>query len=270
MNDENYDEILEIVIKRDEKSYKEYVRNMFKDDISVKDIIFINHVMGIKMQQRFLAMNSDVEKLLVIRFMNEMTIWYMEEYKEDLERTEKAYGVDGRIITAIILVESAFGASVGTRSTLNTLSTIASLAEADVRSAFWEMIPDDKRPPRKKFENQAKRRSAWAYKELKAFLKYAYRQRLDPAEIPGSFAGAMGFPQFMPSSVLAYGEDGNNDGTIDLNTHADSMASIANYLKSHGWRPGISPEKAQKIIYHYNHSEYYVKAILKIAARLES
>jgi membrane-bound lytic murein transglycosylase B len=195
---------------------------------------------------------------------------YMEEYKEDLERIEKAYGVDGRIITAILLVESAFGASVGTRSTLNTLSTIASLAEADVRSAFWEMIPDDKRPPRKKFDSQAKRRSEWAYKELKAFLKYAYRQRVDPAGIPGSFAGALGLPQFMPSSVLAYGKDGNNDGTIDLNTHADSMASIANYLKSHGWRAGISAEKAEKIIYQYNHSKYYVKAILKIAERLEN
>jgi membrane-bound lytic murein transglycosylase B len=195
---------------------------------------------------------------------------YMEEYKEDLERIEKAYGVDGRIITAILLVESAFGSSVGTRSTLNTLSTIASLEDAEVRSVFWEMIPEEKRSPRKKFENQARRRSAWAYKELKAFLKYAYRQKLDPAGIPGSFAGAMGISQFMPSSVLAYGKDGNNDGTIDLNTHADSMASIANYLKSHGWRPGISAEKAEKIIYHYNHSKYYVKAILKIAERLQN
>jgi membrane-bound lytic murein transglycosylase B len=48
------------------------------------------------------------------------------------------------------------------------------------------------------------------------------------------------------------------------------MASIANYLKRHGWRPGISRKKAEKVIYHYNHSDYYVKAILKIAKRLES
>ena len=76
--------------------------------------------------------------------------------------------------------------------------------------------------------------------------------------------------QFMPTSILAYGKDGNNDGTIDLLNHTDAMASIANYLKKHGWRPGISRKKAEKVIYHYNHSKYYVKAILKIAKRLES
>ena len=212
-------------------------------------------------------------KLDYDQFSNDRSIGkakkYMEKYKEDLDRTEKVYGVNGRIITAILLVESRFGSYVGTRSTLNTLSTIAALADPDLRRTFWETIPEEKRPARDKFEKKAKRRSKWAYGELKAFLQYAYRQGLDPALIPGSFAGAMGFPQFMPSNILAYGKDGDNDGTIDLNTHADSMASIANYLKSHGWKPGISPQKAEKVIYQYNHSKYYVKAILKIAARLK-
>jgi membrane-bound lytic murein transglycosylase B len=52
--------------------------------------------------------------------------------------------------------------------------------------------------------------------------------------------------------------------------HADSMASIANFLKSHGWRPGQSRKKAEKIIHHYNHSSYYVNTILKISSRLKS
>ena len=116
----------------------------------------------------------------------------------------------------------------------------------------------------------SRRRSKWAYAELKAFLTYAYKEGFDPAEIPGSFAGAMGYAQFMPSSILAYGKDGNGDGTVDLLTHPDAMASIANYLKRHGWRPGISRKKKEKVIYHYNHSEYYVKTILKIAERLKS
>ena len=195
---------------------------------------------------------------------------YMQKYKDDLARTEKAYGVDSHVITAILLVESGLGKSIGKRSALNTLSTLASLMNPDVRAKFWKMIPDSKRPSRKKFEKAAKRRSKWAYNELKAFLKYAFQARLDPTQISGSFAGAMGLPQFMPSNILAYGKDGNNDGTIDLLTHADSMASIANFLKRHGWRPGISQKKAEKIIYHYNHSKYYVKTILKIATRLKS
>ncbi|MBW2656435.1 MAG: lytic murein transglycosylase [Deltaproteobacteria bacterium] len=195
---------------------------------------------------------------------------YMQQHRENLDRVEKAYGVDSRVITAILLVETGLGTTVGTRSTLNSLSTLASLMYPDVRSTFYKKIPDAKRPPRKKFEKTAKQRSKWAYAELKAFLKYTYQEGFDPAEIPGSFAGAMGYAQFMPSNILAYGKDGNNDGTIDLLTHADSMASIANFLKRHGWRPGISRKKQEKVIYHYNHSDYYVKTILKIAERLKS
>jgi membrane-bound lytic murein transglycosylase B len=195
---------------------------------------------------------------------------YMQQHREELARVEKAYGVDSQVITAILLVESGLGKNVGKRSALNSLSTLASLMYPDVRRTFYKQIPDDKRPNKNKFEKAAKRRSKWAYAELKAFLKHAYKEGFDPAEIPGSFAGAMGYAQFMPSNILAYGKDGNGDGTIDLLTHPDSMASIANFLKRHGWRPGISRKKQEKVIYHYNHSDYYVKAILKIAERLKS
>ena len=195
---------------------------------------------------------------------------YMGKYKEDLDRIETAYGVNSRVITAILLVESSLGEYMGKRSTLNTLSTLASLMDPNTRIEFFKKIPKAKRISRKKFEKSAQRKSKWAYKELKAFLKYTHQEGLDPAEIPGSFAGAMGLSQFMPSSILTYGKDGDNDGSIDLLTHADAIASIANYLKSHGWRPGISREKAEKVIYHYNHSKYYVKAILKIADLLKS
>ena len=195
---------------------------------------------------------------------------YMQQHQEDLKRIEKAYGVDSRVITAILLVETGLGKNVGKRSTLNSLSTLASLMYPEIRRTFYKKIPAEKRPPQKKFEKSAKRRSKWAYAELKAFLKYAYQEGFDPAVIPGSFAGAMGYAQFMPSNILAYGKDGNNDGAIDLHTHPDSMASIANFLKRHGWRPGISRKKKAKVIYHYNHSDYYVNTILKIADRLKT
>ena len=195
---------------------------------------------------------------------------YMGKYKEELDRTEKNYGVNSRVITAILLVESRLGKYLGKRSTLNTLSTLASLMNPQTRSEFYHKIPPAKRISRKKFEKSARIKSKWAYKELKAFLEYTEQEGLDPAQLPGSIAGAMGLSQFMPSSILTYGKDGNNDGSINLHTHADAIASIANYLKSHGWRPGISRKKAEKVIYHYNHSKYYVKAILKIADLLKS
>ncbi len=194
---------------------------------------------------------------------------FMQTHQEDLLRAEKAYGVESQVITAILLVETGLGSSLGNWSALNTLSTMASLKEAETRNRFWEMIPKSKRIPRQKFEKKATRKSSWAYRELKAFLTYAYQQGLDPAEVPGSIAGAIGYAQFMPSNILAYGKDGNDDGNVDLLNQADSMASIAYFLKRHGWRPGISRKKAEKVIYHYNHSEYYVDAILNIANLLK-
>jgi len=195
---------------------------------------------------------------------------YMGKYKEDLARAENTYGVDSRVITAILLVETRLGKYLGTRSTLNTLSTLASLMDPVTRREFYKKIPGEKRISPEKYEKSAQKRSKWAYKELKAFLQYTHQEGLDPVEVPGSFAGAMGLSQFMPSNILKYGKDGDNDGSLDLLTHADAIASIANYLKSHGWRPGISRQKAAKVIYRYNHSKYYVNAILKIADLLES
>ena len=195
---------------------------------------------------------------------------YIQKNEADLTRIEKAYDVDKKVITAILLVETGLGASVGTRSALNTLSTMAALTDPVVRNQLWDFIPDSKKISRKKFEKKATARSKWAYEELKAFLKYTAREGLDPASIPGSFAGAVGVAQFMPTNILAYGKDGNNDERVDMLNHADSMASIANFLKSHGWRPGQSRKKAEKIIYNYNHSSYYVNTILKISSRLKS
>jgi membrane-bound lytic murein transglycosylase B len=194
---------------------------------------------------------------------------YMQSYRTDLENTEKAYGVDATVITAILMVESGFGEYLGRHSSFNTLSTMAALADPEVRNAFWGEIPEERRLSRKEYEKKAQRKSDWAYKELKALIKYAVRESLDPVTIPGSYAGAVGLPQFMPSNILAYARDGDGDGRIDLVNHADAIASIANYLKRHGWQPGQKPLKAKKVIYRYNHSSYYVNTILKISKRLK-
>lgn len=194
---------------------------------------------------------------------------YLQQHSEALSRAEADYGVDKHIITAILLVESRFGKYIGKRSALNTLSTMAALADPGVRKAFWKYMTDKNRISRKRFEQKADRKSQWAYLELKELLKYAAHEGVNPAAIKGSYAGAVGLPQFMPSNILKYGGDGDQNGTIDLETHADAVASIAKYLKGHGWRPGLPRSKAEKVIYRYNHSSYYVKTILKVADLLK-
>ena len=162
-----------------------------------------------------------------------------------------------------------FRSYLGTSSILNTLSSLAALKDSELREVVWNSIQEDRRPDRSAFEEKANAKSAWSYQELKAYLKYTSREKIDPATIYGSYAGALGISQFMPSNILAYGRDGNHDGRIDLFNPSDAIMSIANYLKSFGWKPGISHETAFDVIYNYNHSKVYVTTILKIADQLK-
>jgi len=105
-----------------------------------------------------------------------------------------------------------------------------------------------------------KNRKDWACKEIRAFLK---------ADLPlfftrSSYAGAFGIPQFLPSSYLTYGIDGNSDGVIDLNESADAIFSAANYLTKNGWA-----EIQTQSLYHYNNSQKFVSCIVEYAKKLE-
>jgi peptidoglycan lytic transglycosylase B len=194
---------------------------------------------------------------------------YMKKYNKELSQAQKIYGVDKEVITAIILIETQCGTLLGNRSVLNTLSTLASLFDLQAREMLWKEISDIPELTQEEYEKKAERKSKWAYRELKAFLDHTTIERVDPVEIKGSYAGAMGISQFMPSNIPTLAKDGNNDGSIDLFNHADAIASIAFFLKHHGWKPGISKKKAQKVVHHYNHSDQYVYAVLKIAKLLK-
>lgn len=189
---------------------------------------------------------------------------YLQTHADALKRAEQKFGVDPRAITAIILVETKFGRYLGKRSILNTLSTMSALSEARPREYLWEQLPTERRFTRLEYDRKADAKADWAYKELKAFLTYADLHGIDPPSVVGSYAGALGIAQFMPSNILAYGQDGNGDGRINLFEDADAIFSIASYLQNYGWKPGIGREQAGKVIYHYNHSKYYVEAVLKI------
>jgi len=193
---------------------------------------------------------------------------YMEKYNTELSRAERIYGVDKKIITAIILVETRLGKVVGNSSILSTLSTLSSLSDLNIREIVWDKNSSSCSLTREEFDNWSDRKSKWAYVELKAFLVYVNREGIDPAGINGSFAGALGIAQFMPSSIRAFAKDGDGDGSVDLFNHADAITSIATYLSHYGWHPEIDRKGAYKVVYCYNHSEYCVNTILKISELL--
>lgn len=196
---------------------------------------------------------------------------YLNKYKAYFDYAEAAYGVPREIITAIILVESRLGSHLGKSKAFNVLSTMAALQDADVLEKFYIMAEDEKRLPREQFMNRAEKRAAWAYKELKALLAYGAKYDLDPFYFKSSYAGAIGYCQFMPSNIIPYGADGNGDGIIDLYNDADAICSVANYLKKNGWGGmNISVEQQRKAVHRYNHSNYYVDCILSVASILKN
>jgi membrane-bound lytic murein transglycosylase B len=195
---------------------------------------------------------------------------YLVKHQSALNRVEKKYGVDKEIIVSIMLVETRLGGFTGVSRVLNVYSTMAALKAKAPRENLWEQVPPKKRLDKKDFLKKANRKADWAYDQLKAFLKYTSQNNFSPLEIRGSYAGAIGLAQFIPSSILSFGKDGNNDGQIDLFNHVDAIESIANYLKHFGWYPGISRKKAARVLYHYNHSSYYVDELLTICKRLKN
>ncbi len=194
---------------------------------------------------------------------------YIKTHKETLDKAEADYGVDKTAIAAILLVETQLGSYLGNRTVINTLSTMAALTDPVLVEKIWNSIPDKKKPSREKFLEKVEKRSAWGYEELKALLQYTEREKLAPESIKGSYAGAMGIPQFMPSNALTLARDGNADGKIDLFNHEDAIVSVANYLKSHGWKPDISRQRRHEVLFEYNHSNYYVDTLMKISDKLK-
>ncbi len=138
-------------------------------------------------------------------------IAYVEKHRKIFERVEKKYGVPKEYIAAIIGIESAFGKNVGKYPVFDTLSTLA-------------------------FEKN--RRNKFFKKQLIEFLKLSKTEKFNPKNVKGSYAGAIGLVQFMPSNYKHYGVDFNKDGRISLQTPEDAIASVANYFKKHGWRTG--------------------------------
>ena len=194
---------------------------------------------------------------------------YLKTHEAAFRRAQELYGVEAEVVTAILLVESRLGTFVSKRLVLNTLSSLAALGETAKRDMLWRTYIKKRAPASKaRFDKWALRKSAWAYGELQAYLAYVKEQKVDPLSVYGSYAGALGFAQFIPSSILKFGRDGDKDGQINLYQHTDAIESVANYLKQHGWRPGLKRDEAFRIVLCYNRSSYYANTILKVAERL--
>jgi membrane-bound lytic murein transglycosylase B len=148
----------------------------------------------------------------------EAGVAFWRAHESALARAQAEFGIPPEIIVAIIGVETYYGRYTGTYRVLDALTTLA-------------------------FDYP--RRAEFFRNELKQFLLLAREERIPPLEPRGSYAGAIGLPQFMPSSIRAYALDYDADGKVDLSYDAeDAIGSVAHYLTRHGWvsgRPLMSP-----------------------------
>ena len=102
------------------------------------------------------------------------------------------------------------------------------------------------------------------YPELRGLFTVTERLGLDPLALQGSGSGAFGYPQFLPTSYLRYGVDGNGDGRVSLYDMDDAAASCARFLAENGWKPGLTLAEQRRVIWQYNRSDAYIDTILAL------
>lgn len=197
---------------------------------------------------------------------------FLNSQRHVLSQAERRYGVEPYVIVALLLVETRLGEYTGRTPTLAVLSTYALMDQKSYRDRVWALVElaDRARLGRTAFDDKLLKRSKWAYQELCALLRWTNTDAQQLKGLQGSLMGAMGLPQFIPTTLEHFGVDGDLDGVIDLFQTADAIMSIANYLRSLGWSSHNTAEEREKIIHHYNHSRPYVETILAIASRLRS
>ena len=154
----------------------------------------------------------EYRKIFLTRNRIDDGVAYWKTHADILKRAHETFGVDPQIIVAIIGVETRYGGNTGRHRVLDALSTLA-----------FDY------PPRSKFFTG----------ELEQFLLLAREENIDLLKTTGSYAGAMGYGQFIPSSYRNYAVDFSDDGKRDLwNSPQDIIGSVANYFRAHGWQQG--------------------------------
>ncbi len=182
---------------------------------------------------------------------------YLQEHRAELTKAANRYGVAPEVIVGILTVESDLGNATGKYPVFNVFASLAVMDNPEIIRELG-LSPTLKARLHKK--------AAWAQRELLTFLEYCRAKKLDPFFYKGSWAGAMGFCQFLPTSLKNCGADGDGDGRVDLFTHADAISSIACYLHQSGFKQQ-NRASWRKAVYRYNHSEAYVDTVLYLAAQ---
>jgi membrane-bound lytic murein transglycosylase B len=196
---------------------------------------------------------------------------FLTKHEDLLHRADSIHGVPPSIIAALLWVETKHGRVTGKHHVPSVylsvmLSNEPAFIESNTLLVMKAKSIDSSKidSVRESLTKRADRKVNWAAQQLKALHSIQVRKTMNTLTLRGSWAGAFGLTQFLPSSYVSSAADGNGDGTIDLYQIDDAVFSVANYLDRAGW--GKTPEQQRKAIHHYNNSDDYVNAVMKLAS----
>lgn len=183
---------------------------------------------------------------------------FSRKWRSQLEKARKRYKVDPEVIVGILLVETNLGLYKGEHPLLSVFSSIF----VDSRHLLKSGRFNDDPAMRKRLE----KKNAWALQELKALLQMGRRFHFDLYKLKGSYAGAFGLPQFLPSSYVKWAVSSHGRGKRpNLYYEPDAIHSVANFLRAHGYRVGAAKRQRKRAVWFYNNSDVYVDTVFGVA-----
>ena len=191
---------------------------------------------------------------------------FLKEHSKAFALARQTYGVPSSIAVALLFVETRLG-TVLKDVPQNALYTLASMSQSTTLDSIpsWQA----KMPGFEKHEDwfaaTMPKRAAWAYNETKALVRYMVENGISAESLPGSYYGAIGLCQFMPSNISQYAADGNGDGVINLYEAEDAIMSLSKFLSMHGWKANGTREQHHAVLMRYNKSRKYANTILALA-----
>ncbi|MEZ0392425.1 MAG: lytic murein transglycosylase [Pseudobdellovibrionaceae bacterium] len=202
------------------------------------------------------------------------SVSFMKENLSILKKAQKKYQVPPQVISALLWIETRHGDDRGTFHVLSVYLHLLQVNRTRHIQILTEMAEDVNQRTqkvaakdiRKILAERTKKRREWALEQLQALAEIHRQKKIDLRTLRGSFAGAFGLSQFIPSSYVQFARSANPKHPADLYKKEDAIFSVAHYLAKHGWKNRSSKAKVTALM-KYNNSRDYADSILEISKR---
>lgn len=207
----------------------------------------------------------------------DMSLRFLNENQDSLKKAYQKYKIPPQVISALLWIETRHGDDRGSFHIVSVFLHLLQAQRPENRKALTEMAIEINqktkeytvRNLRKVMKERSRQRARWAKEQILALTQIHRQKKLDLKTLKGSFAGAFGIPQFIPSSYRDFAKASRAKTSPDLYHVGDAIMSVANYLRRHGWNNRKTGAQIAALM-KYNNSRDYAESILEISARLKA